>query len=251
MKKMEINGKIAIITGASSGIGLATAKLFHKEGAKLALVARSTEKLEQIAKELKGSLPITADLSKIEQVQSMIKKAHQTFGRIDILVNNAGKGYDAPAEKTDPEILQYMINLDFVYPVMATKEVIPIMRKQGGGAIINVSSGTALMFLPEMSVYSALKSALGQFSLVVREELKENNIVVNVIYPYITLTDFEKNTFKDESVLPWKGEGDSEAQEPWAKADTAEYVAEKIVQGIKTGKAEIFAHEWMKHQTPE
>jgi short-subunit dehydrogenase len=124
------------------------------------------------------------------------------------------------------------------------KEVIPIMRKQGGGAIINISSGTALMYLPNIGVYSAAKAALSQISLVAREELKEDNIVVNVVYPYITSTDFEKNTIKDTSTNQMKES--PEAQEAWAKADTAEYIAQRIVQGIENGKAEIFAHDWMK-----
>ena len=104
---MDVKDKVAIITGASAGIGLATAKLLHKKGAKLALVARSKDKLHSLAEELAGSLVVVADLSKVDQVKKTIKQAYQHFGRIDILVNNAGLGYDAPVEKTDPEILHY------------------------------------------------------------------------------------------------------------------------------------------------
>ena len=243
----DIKGKVAIVTGASAGIGLATAKLLFKKGAKLVLVARSKDKLERIAEELVGSLVIVADLSKVDQVKKTIKQAYQHFGRIDILVNNAGLGYDAPVEKTDPEILHYLFDLDFVGPVIAMKEAIPIMRKQSGGSIINISSGSALMFLPNMGAYSAVKAALNQISLVAREELKEDKIIVNVVYPYITLTDFEKNTIKNASTQQWKE--NSEAQEAWARADTAEYIAQCIVEGIENGKSEIFAHDWMKRTT--
>jgi len=241
---MDVKDKVAIVTGASTGIGLATAKRLYKKGAKLVLVARSKDKLEHLAEELTGSFVIVADLSKVNQVEKMIKQAYGHFERIDILVNNAGRGYDAPVEKTDPEIMQYLFDLDFVGPVIAMKEVIPIMRKQGEGSIINISSGSALMFLPNMGAYSALKAALDQISFVAREELKEDNIIVNVVYPYITLTDFEKNTFKDTSTQEW--EESSEAQEAWAKADTAESIAQRIVEGIESGKPEIFAHDWMK-----
>jgi short-subunit dehydrogenase len=241
---MDVKNKVAIVTGASTGIGLATARMLFKKGAKLVLVARSKDKLGSLAKELTGSFVIVADISKVDQVEKTIKQSYGHFGRVDILVNNAGCGYDAPVEKTDPKILQYLFDLDFMGPVIAMKEVIPIMRKQGGGSIINISSGTALMFLPNMSAYSALKAALDQISFVAREELKKDNIIVNVVYPYITLTDFEKNTFKDASAQQW--EESSEAQEAWAKADTAEYIAQRIVEGIESGKAEIFAHDWMK-----
>jgi short-subunit dehydrogenase len=118
------------------------------------------------------------------------------------------------------------------------------MRKQGGGTIINVSSGTALMYLPNNGAYSALKRALANISLTAREELKEDNIVVCVVYPYITLTDFEKNTIKDD--IPERGEQEGPIPFP---ADTAEYVAQRILAGIENGEAEIFAHDWMKRRT--
>jgi short-subunit dehydrogenase len=120
------------------------------------------------------------------------------------------------------------------------------MRKQRGGAIVNISSGTALMHLPNMGPYSAMKSALAQISLTAREELEADKIAVSVVYPYITLTDFEKNTFKDASVE--EQEETPEAQEAFAKADTPEYVAQKIVEAIESGVAEVFAHDWMNRR---
>ena len=139
-------------------------------------------------------------MSKIDDVKRMIRKVVEHFGRIDILVNNAGQGYDTPVEKTDIEVFRHIFDLDVVGPLAAMKEVIPIMRKQGGGAIVNVSSGTALMILPNNGPYSGLKKALAHISLTAREELEKDNIVVSVVYPFITLTDFEKNTIKDSSV---------------------------------------------------
>jgi short-subunit dehydrogenase len=191
---MDVKNKVAIVTGASGGIGLATAKILSNKGAKLALVARSKEKLEQLAKELPEAIAVPADMSKIDDVKSMISKVVRHFGRIDILVNNAGQGYDTPVEKTDTKVFQHIFDLDVVGPLAAMKEAIPIMRKQGGGAIINVSSGTALMILANNGPYSGLKKALAQISLTARAELAEDKIVVSVVYPFITLTDFEKNT---------------------------------------------------------
>jgi short-subunit dehydrogenase len=241
---MDVNGKVAIVTGASGGIGLATAKILSSKGAKLVLVARSKDKLEKLAKELPNAVAVPADISKVDEVKNMVKQAYQHFDRIDILVNNAGQGYDVPVEKTDLEVFHYIFDLDVVGPVVAMKEAIPIMRKQGGGAIVNVSSGTALMYLPNNGPYSALKRALAHISLTARQELKEDKIAVTVVYPYITLTDFDKNTIKDTSLQ--KDEETPEAREAFSKADTAEYTAQRIVEGIETGGAEIFGHEWMK-----
>ena len=242
---MDIKGKVAVVTGASSGIGLATAKLLSSKGAKLALVARSKNKLEKLAEELPEAIAVTADISKVDEAENMVKQAYEHFGRIDILVNDAGQGYDVPVEKTDIKIFRYLFDLDVVGPLVAMKEAIPLMRRQGGGTIVNVSSGTALMQLPDNGPYSALKRALAQISLTARIELAKDNIVVSVVYPYITLTDFEKNTIKDASLQ--KQEESPEAQEAFSKADTPEYTAQRIVAGIESGEAEIFGHDWMKH----
>jgi short-subunit dehydrogenase len=243
---MDVKGKVAIVTGASGGIGLATAKLLADKGAKLALVARSKDKLEKLAGELPEAIAVPADMSKIDDVESMIRKVIGHFGRIDILVNDAGQGYDTPVEKTDIEIFHRIFDLDVVGPLVAMKEVIPIMRRQGGGTIVNVSSGTALMYLPNNGAYSALKRALAHISLTAREELKKDNIVVSVIYPYVTLTNFEKNTIKT-GVSGWENQDEDENGGLPFKPDTAEYVAQKIVEGIESGTAEIFAHDWMKN----
>lgn len=242
---MEITGKVAIVTGASSGIGLATAKLLSSKGARLALVARSEDKLESLAQELGDSIAVAADISKPEDVNRMIEKAYGYFGHLDILVNNAGRGYDSPIENIDADTLDYIFNLDFAGQVFAMKQAIPIMRKQGGGSIMNVSSGLALWHMPGMSVYAALKAALAHISLTAREELKEDNIAVGVIYPYVTLTNFEENTVKS-GLSSWEKEGQDESGSLPFKADTAEYVAEKLVEGIESEEAEIFVHEWMK-----
>ena len=245
---MDVKGKVAIVTGASGGIGYATAKLLSSKGAKLGLVARSKGKLDQLGKELPNSIAITADLSKVEDVNHMVKQTYKYFGRIDILVNNAGQGYDAPIEKIDVDTFRGIFELDFLGPVIAMQQVIPIMREQGGGAIINISSGLALMYLPGMSIYASLKRALSHISLTAREELKKDKIAVSVVYPYITITDFEKNTVK-ASERNWENNEDEEGEEGGGapfKPDTAEYVAQKIVEGIESGEAEVFVHDWMK-----
>ena len=242
---MDVKNKIVIVTGASSGIGLATAKLLTERGAKLALVSRSKEKLEKLSKELSESIAIPADMTKPTEIKRMVEQTRDHFGRIDILVNNAGQGYYATLEKTDLDVFHHIFDLNLAGPLVAMQQVIPIMRRQGQGAIINISSGTALMHLPNLGVYSSSKRALAGLSLTAREELKKDNIIVGVVYPYITLTNFGKNTIREPQDENRLQEGNP------IPGDTAEYVAQKILEGIETGDAEIFAHDWMKKLTEE
>ncbi len=239
---MNLKNKIAIVTGASSGIGKATAELLTKEGVKVVLVARSKDKLKKLEKKLLDSYAVVCDMTQEKEIDIMIKKVKNHFGRIDILVNNAGQGYDAAVEKINIKTFRKIIDLNLIGPVIAMQKVIPLMRKQGGGRIINVSSGLALMSLPNMSGYSSIKRALVGVSLTAREELEKDNINVSVAYPYMTATDFEKNTIHEGKEEIWEDDGEGPPKPP----DSAEYIAKKIVDGIISGEAKIFAHEWFK-----
>lgn len=240
---MDFQNKVVIVTGASSGIGEATARLFASKGAKLVLAARSIEKLNAISKELPNSLAIQTDVTSEKQIKEMVAKTLKHFGRIDILINNAGRGYDASIEDTKIKTFRELFELDVISALICIQEVIPVMKKQGGGSIINISSGTALMALPNMSAYSSLKRALAGISLTANEELKKDNIKVSVVYPYITLTDFEKNTIKEKVQ-----EEDWNSDDPNFKPpDTPEYVAQKILEGMENGEPEIYIHDWMEN----
>jgi short-subunit dehydrogenase len=160
--------RVAKVTGASSGIGLATAKLLSSRGAYVALVSRSKEKLEKLATEIPKSIVVSADMAKAFEIKRMVKDVANHFGKIDILINNAGVGYDAFVEKIDVDTFHYVFDLDLVGPVVAMQQVIPYMKKQGGGAIVNVSSAVALMTLPNNAPYASIKRALAVVSLTAR-----------------------------------------------------------------------------------
>jgi len=240
---MDIRDRVIIVTGASSGIGLATARLLAQQGAKVALVARSQGRLAKLSRELPYSLAIKADMTKEDSVRGMIETVFDHYGRIDILINNAGQGYDCPLEHVDVAKYRRLFELNVVGPLIAMQSVIPIMRRQGGGMIVNISSGTSLMYLPYMSAYSSTKRALNALTLTAREELREDNISVGVVYPYITLTDLDRNMMQGPgSDLEPVGEGDSDLPPP----DSPEFVAERILELIGSEEPEQYAHEWMR-----
>lgn len=237
--RMEIKNKVIIVTGASMGIGLATARLLSEKGAKVALVARSKEILEKLAKELPESFSVAADLSDAKEVERMIDEVNKHYGRIDALVNNAGRGIYGAIENVDIDSYRKVFDLNVVGPLMAMKCVIPIMRAQGGGAIVNVSSMVSKAYIPYLGAYASTKYALNAISLTARAELDKDGIVVGVVHPGMTATQFGKNAVKSDAVAERM---ESRHREHLPEPDTAEYVAGRILLALQSGEAEIFAH---------
>ena len=166
---MQIEDRVFIVTGASSGIGLATATALSGRGAKVALLARSTDALEKLAQQLSGSLPLSVAMTQFDRVREAVQVVHAHYGRIDGLVNNAGRSYAASVEEIDTSLFEEIFHLNVLGPIVAMQAVIPPMRTQGGGSIVNINSGTAFMTIPQYSVYSSSKRALlgqtGRFRL--------------------------------------------------------------------------------------
>src|SRR6266403_318370 len=128
---MNVRDKVAIVTGASGGIGLAIAQLLSEEGAKVVLAARSAEKLAELEKNIPDAFAVPTDMTKLEDVRNLIAKTKEKFGRIDILINNAGQGLRAPIEKIDLDEYRNVMELNVFSVLEAIQEVIPIMREQG------------------------------------------------------------------------------------------------------------------------
>ena len=232
---MELRDSVIIVTGASSGIGLATAKALAAKGAKVALLARNTAAIEALAKELPGSFAVTADMIEFDGVRRAIGNVKEHYGRVDALVNNAGRSYAASIEHLDPKIFDEIFHLNVLGPIVAMQAVIPIMRAQGGGSVVNVNSGTAFMTIPGYSVYSSSKRALLGFSMTARTELAADKIVVSEVYPGVTATNFGKNRM---------GSGGPTGN--YAAGDTAEFVADIVVKAIVEGEAQYFANDRLK-----
>ena len=195
---MDIKNKVIIVTGASSGIGEATARQFGREGAKLVLAARRVDKLETLAQEILAmgsgaeTCVVQADLSKLEDIQSLIKQTLDKFGRIDVLVNNAGFGRLDWLENLDPvKDIQAQFDVNVLGVIQTTRQVLPIMMKQRSGHIINMGSMAGLVATPTYTVYAATKHAVHGFSEALRREVKPWGIDVSMIYPGGVITEFQ------------------------------------------------------------
>lgn len=229
---MDIAGKNVLVTGASEGIGLATARLLAEEGAKVALVARSAAKLEQLASQLPNALAVATDMRDERAVRAMVKQVYEHYGRIDVLINNAGQGMHVPVEHANIEQYRAIFQLNVVGVLTAMQAVIPLMRAQGGGVIINISSGTTKMVAPNVGPYASTKVALNTLSLAARLELAPDNIRVGLVYPFITETDFIKHAASVRI---------SNDRRHIRQGESPEQVAEKIAEAIRTEAAEVYA----------
>lgn len=231
---MEFNNKVIIITGASMGIGEAAAHALARRGARLVLAARSKGKLEALARELPGSLVIETDMTKPSDIKAMVDETMQHFGRIDALVNNAGRGLYGDVVGVDPHKYREVLELNVVAPLIAMEQVVPRMRAEGGGAIVNISSMVSKAYIPRLGAYASTKYALNALTLTARQELAPDNIVVSAVYPGLTDTNFGQNAIRnDESMV-------SRNREDMPSADSPELVAERIVYALESGDAEVY-----------
>ncbi len=193
--KSHFHDQVVIVTGASSGIGKETALAFGRAGARVVIVARRGEVLRQIAAENPQLrlLPIPADITDSAAINGVIETALCEFGRIDILVNNAGIGLRATVAETKIEDARRLMEINFFALLQFTQAVLPVMRQQERGQIVNVSSILGVIATKQHSIYSASKFAVRAFSDSLRLEEKRHGIAVVSILPGYTETPFFKN----------------------------------------------------------
>lgn len=180
---MKLAGRNAIITGASQGLGLEIARAYIREGARVLVCARDRERIEAVGAEL-GALALCADVSREEDVREVVSRATSEFGQIHILVNNAGiYGPKGPIEEVDWEEWKRAIEINLYGSVLFCRGVVPHMRAQGYGKIIQLSGGGATNPLPRISAYAASKAAVVRFAETLAEETYGSGIDVNAIAP--------------------------------------------------------------------
>lgn len=229
---MEIKDAVVLVTGSSSGIGEATARAAAKAGAFVVLLARREGRIASLAAELGNALAVPCDVTRPEQVHHAVQSTIEQFGRIDVLVNNAGQGLHGDIEDIGVDDFRALLDLNLVAPLVLMQAVIPFMRQQGAGSIVNVSSGATLAAYPGSAAYTSSKAGLNMLSDVARLELADCGILVSLMHPFVTATEFYGAVRS--------GADTARAQEAdmASIAHTPGLVADMILDLIRTGAAQ-------------
>src|SRR5919205_96639 len=243
-----LEGKAALVTGASSGLGRATAIALARAGADVALVARSAEELdgakEEVSKAGRRAMSLPTDLAKEEETSATVERAIEEFGRIDVLVNAAGTDVPGTVEELDVEGWDRTLDVNLRAPFLLSKAAFPHMREAGGGMIVNISSVAGKKGWANASAYCASKFGLTGFTEALADEGKEHGIRAIVLYPGAMATNWgawspeERRESKQEEapstqMLP---PGEVAALIVWLAAAPPEFVlTEGIILPIEEG----------------
>lgn len=242
MREYDLSGKVVIVTGGSRGLGLVMAREFAREGARIAICARSPEELERARLDLTESgarvLAVPCDVRERAQVNEMVNVVRDHYGQIDVLVNNAGVIQVGPIEVMTLEDYEEAMNTHFWGPLYATLAVLPEMRSRREGRIVNITSIGGKISVPHLVPYSASKFALVGLSQGLRAELQKDGISVTTVCPGLMRTGSPRNAyFKGQHRAEYAWFSISDALP--VTAMQAERAAREIITACKRGEAEI------------
>jgi NADP-dependent 3-hydroxy acid dehydrogenase YdfG len=194
---MDLQGQVVAVTGASSGIGEATALACARAGAAVALAARRVERIEQLAGRILGeggrALAVQADVGEEEQARSFVARTHSELGRLDVLVNNAGVMLLGPVEGAPTKDWRTMIHANVFGVLYCTHAALPLMRSQGSGHIVNISSVAGRVARANTAVYNLTKWGVGAFSEALRQECVGIGVRVTLIEPGMVATELQSH----------------------------------------------------------
>lgn len=227
-----MGGKVAVVTGASSGIGEATVRTLSARGASVVLASRAEEKLGFLAREISAAggraLAVKCDVADRSSVKEMVERAVGEFGPVDVLVNNAGLGLSGRVAELRPDDLRYVFDVNLLGPLNCVQEALAHMPR--GGRIINVSSVVGKRAIPKVGGYCATKFALNALSDALRVEVADRGITVTSVYPGTTRTSFRDNSRRTKS-----------EKRGWRPKGVApETVAEKIAVAAEKGGRDVY-----------
>ncbi len=229
---MRLSGRVVLVTGASSGIGQALARRLAAQGCRLVLVARSGDRLQQLASELQrslgspGAVAVPGDVTDARTARTAVEEAVGRFGGLDVLVNNAGLGLRAPVSRMDPADLSYVFGVNVVGALNFTRAAMPHLAKSPAGLVIFVSSISARQPVPCLGGYAATKAALAALADALR--LEQLPVRVLTVFPGSVETSF-KTGARGEPYPERKG----------ASRLSPEDVAERIILAAETGRREV------------
>lgn len=199
----KLDGNVALVTGASSGIGEATAIALAAEGAKVAITARRADRLETVEKTIRDAggeaFAVVGDVQAEAAASDMVRETHDRFGRLDILVNNAGLMLLGPITNADTEDWRRMVNTNVLGLMYMTHAALPIMREQKSGHIVNISSVAGRVARNGSGVYNATKWGVGAFSESLRQEVTKDHIRVTIIEPGAVATELTEHITNQEA----------------------------------------------------
>jgi short-subunit dehydrogenase len=235
MLTYNLKDKVVAITGASAGIGAAAARAFAAEGARVAISARSKDKIEALAAELRqGGAQVyaaTMDVTSELEVTRYFEGLFAEWGYCDVLVNNAGVGMFAPIAELSVELFDRAMQVNVYGALRCTRAVLPVMRARSRGQIINISSSAGKRALPYMGGYCATKFALNALTESLRVEVASEGIDVILVCPGLTATDFKGNVISSRKEIP---------EMPAALGgQSADEVAEAIVRASRRRAREV------------
>ena len=230
--EQTLKSKVVVVTGASSGIGEATARALAARGAAVVLAARNEEKLRFLEREILAAgdqaLAVKTDVEDEASVEAMVERTVGEFGALDILVNNAGLGLSGRVAELQPADLRYLFEVNLVGPLHCVRAALPHMPR--GGRIISVSSVIGKRAIPKVGGYCATKFALNALSDALRVEISGQEISVTSVYPGTTRTAFRENSRRTRSEKRgWRPRG-----------VTPERVAEKIARAAEKGGRDVY-----------
>ena len=228
----KLEGKVVIVTGASAGIGEATAIALGQEGATVAIAARRAERLNAVAERIEASggkaLPIVADITDETQANNLVQKTKAEFGRVDILVNNAGVAYLGEIDGGNTLEWRRMIDINVLGLLYTTHAVLPILKEQGVGHIVNISSVAGRTVRAGVGVYNLTKWGVNAFSEALRQEVYKHNIRVTIIEP--GLVDTEINNHITDPVARQTSEERRKSLTPLQSEDIAAAIVYAVTQ---------------------
>ena len=238
---MELSGKVAVITGASMGIGEALAKIFAGHGASVVLLSRDASRAEAARSRVghaERTFAFACDVRRREDIDRVVSSTLSHFQRLDVWVNNAGHGLLDSVAQMDMAACRETFETNFFGAVTSMQAVIPVMKQQRSGTIINISSVAGHIPLPYHAVYSATKFAMNAIGKAARVELKNSGIHVMTVCPGYVRTDFGANAVRG---------GETKAVRPASvRGITAERVAQAVLRGYVKQKREVIV-PWTMH----
>jgi short-subunit dehydrogenase len=240
-EKIEVSEKVVVVTGASMGIGEAIARAFADRGARVVLLSRDAGRAE-VARNRLGhpdhTLALSCDVRNREEIDRVVSLTLHHFGRIDLWINNAGRGMRDSIAQMDMIACRDTFDINFFGTVAAMQAVIPVMKQQGSGTIVNISSVAGHIAVPFMGIYCATKFAMNAISNAARVELKRAGIHVMTVCPGYVRTDFGANAIKGREL--------KQVRPGAVRGITAERVARAVLRGYRMQKREVIV-PWTMH----